>query len=150
VRIAARDPRGGQLPHRLITGFPAGLQGIGLLLLRATLGAALLFQGGLCLSNAESFSLPWFSCVTSVLAGALLLAGFCTPVGALIAAGYVAALGFSIVPAAAPNLFEGRFTDILSLSVLIAVLLLGPGAFSWDGRRYGRREIIIPRSESPR
>jgi uncharacterized membrane protein YphA (DoxX/SURF4 family) len=117
-------------------------------LLRATLGAALLFQGGLCLGNAELFTAAWFSCVTSVLAGALLLAGFCTPIAAVIGTVYIAATGFSLLPTSAANLF-GWFADILSVSNLIAVLLLGPGAFSVDGHKYGRREVIIPIRTSP-
>ena len=76
--------------------------------------------------------------------GVMLSAGFLTPiVGGLVGLG---ALGvrFSLLPACAPSLFDGTLPAIEAATMLIAVVLLGPGAFSIDSRIFGRREIIIP------
>jgi hypothetical protein len=43
-------------------------------------------------------------------------------------------------------LFDAKLPIILAASMLVAIMLLGPGAFSIDARMYGRREIIIPLS----
>ena len=74
----------------------------------------------------------------------MLSVGFLTPiVGALVGLG---ALGIrlSVLPASAPNLFDTKLPAIQAATMLIAVVLLGPGAFSIDSRIFGRREIIIP------
>jgi uncharacterized membrane protein YphA (DoxX/SURF4 family) len=84
---------------------------------------------------------------TALAAGALLLIGFLTPVAGTIAAIGAVAVGLS-VPALATPLFGSKLTIILSATMLIAIALLGAGAFSVDARVFGHREIIIPRSRS--
>jgi hypothetical protein len=39
---------------------------------------------------------------------------------------------------------EARSTAALATVIAAALVCLGPGAFSLDGRLYGRREIVIP------
>jgi uncharacterized membrane protein YphA (DoxX/SURF4 family) len=117
-----------------------------LLLLRWVLCAALLFQGGLYLDKAEALAPGWAVGLVALITGSMLLVGFFTPIAAVLAALCVVSARAFPVPASAPNLFGQRFSVILSVTVLVAVTLLGPGAFSVDARRFGRRKIIIPAS----
>jgi len=117
-----------------------------LLLLRWVLCAALLFQGGVYLDKSEPLAPAWANGVVALVTGSMLLVGFFTPIAAVLAALYIAYVGAFPLPASAPNLFAERFPVILSVAVSIALTLLGPGAFSVDARRFGRRKIIIPAS----
>jgi uncharacterized membrane protein YphA (DoxX/SURF4 family) len=121
-----------------------------LLLLRWVLCAALLFQGGLSLNKSELPAPAWVLGLVALVSGSMLLVGFFTPIAAVLAALCVASARAFPLPASGTNLFGERFTVILSIAVLIAVTLLGPGAFSVDARRFGRRKIIIPGSGSRR
>lgn len=67
----------------------------------------------------------------AVVGGALLLLGFFTPI-----AGVASGLAVLLLGGALPRVFVGI--------VALAVVLLGPGAFSVDSRLFGRREIVIP------
>jgi uncharacterized membrane protein YphA (DoxX/SURF4 family) len=109
---------------------------------------ALLFQGGVYLNNSEPIAATWLVGITAVAAGGLLSIGFLTPIAAAGAALWLACVGSSLFPR--PNLFDRGFPIFLSVIMLIAVALLGPGTYSVDARLYGRRKIIIPTSRSPR
>jgi uncharacterized membrane protein YphA (DoxX/SURF4 family) len=82
---------------------------------------------------------------------ALVLIGFLTPlVGTLIS---VEVIGNLIWRPLAPSLtaLDEKPFEALLLTMAIAIVLLGPGAFSLDSRLFGRREIIIPpRSHPPK
>ncbi len=75
--------------------------------------------------------------------GTSFVLGFLTP----LAAGASSLVGAAVWlwhPA-----WAASFVDMPSLStiaVTIAILLLGPGAISFDARLFGRRKIIIPRA----
>lgn len=122
--------------------FPDGVPGFGLLLLRATAGAALVSSGTVRLVGwQEGRVFTLFLATLSVMCGLLLLLGlfnwFACSVAALI--GFGAALPLRV------PLFAVPWTSALLTAVIaIAVLCLGPGAYSLDARRHGRREIIIP------
>lgn len=84
-----------------------------------------------------------------MLCGIFLLIGFVTPLVSVLA------LSASIIAiASAVSAFSGLqvvfgaidLYTVCSMLVAIAVILLGPGAFSLDARLFGRREIIIPTS----
>ena len=47
-------------------------------------------------------------------------------------------------PVPVPNLFDEKLSAILAAIIAVAIVFLGPGAFSLDARLFGRREIIIP------
>jgi uncharacterized membrane protein YphA (DoxX/SURF4 family) len=79
------------------------------------------------------------------VAGAALLIGLLTPIAALLTGLAAIGTGLSLLPAPVPNLFDSTLSVVLIGIVTIAIIFLGPGAFSLDGRLFGRREIIIPR-----
>ncbi len=117
-----------------------------MLLLRWVLCAALLFQGGFYLDKSEPLAPAWAVGLVALITGGMLLVGFFTPIAAVFAALCIVSADAFRLRVAAPNLFGERFSMILSVTVLVAVTLLGPGAFSVDARRFGRRKIIIPAS----
>jgi uncharacterized membrane protein YphA (DoxX/SURF4 family) len=86
----------------------------------------------------------WLGGLAALAAGAALLIGVFTPiVGILVSLG-VLGIGFSILPAPVPNLFDAKLSMGLTAIMAAAIAFLGPGAFSLDARLFGRREIIIP------
>jgi uncharacterized membrane protein YphA (DoxX/SURF4 family) len=119
-----------------------------LLLLRAVFGVTLLVQGGFYLRGPDPTTGAWFVGLMALAAGVLMLIGFLTPiVGAMVGVGALG-IGFSLLPASAPTLFESRTPIVFAVTILLAIIVLGPGAVSIDARIFGRREIIIPSPSS--
>lgn len=88
--------------------------------------------------------------VLAIAVGLALLIGLLTPLaGAAAAIGYLAT-GVSTFLANGSDRQSQEFTAIALAVVSIALVLLGPGAFSLDARLFGRREIIIPDGRRPR
>jgi uncharacterized membrane protein YphA (DoxX/SURF4 family) len=136
---ADRAAPGGAL-QRFFSTFPVGLPALGLLLLRAALGAALAVEGPSTLAD-RGFS----SIVAAVLAPAALLSG-----GALVVGVFTPAAAAVAALVAASRVFTGGGPAAVFLVVVaVAVMLLGPGGLSVDARLFGRREIVVPRSSRP-
>ena len=133
------------LLRRLFSAFPAGLPGIALLLLRAVFAAGLVVQGMSYLGDPDGAPSTLVIGVISVAAGALLLIGLLTPIvcGVVGLAGI--AIRCSLFPSCTHPLFDSGTQLLFAVSILLAIIVLGPGAFSVDARLFGRREIIIPR-----
>jgi uncharacterized membrane protein YphA (DoxX/SURF4 family) len=109
------------------------------------MGMALIVQGGFCLVEPHLGPGRWLGILTVLGAGTLLLIGFLTTIaGAVAAVGPIGA-GLSLFPACTNSVFDARLTIIFSATMLLAIVLMGAGAFSVDARVFGRREIIIPR-----
>jgi uncharacterized membrane protein YphA (DoxX/SURF4 family) len=119
----------------MFSSFPDGAPGLGLLLLRAVLGVGAISSGVADLGTGTLLG------VLDIVVGSLLLAGFLTPVAAILLGLAALNIAFS----------EEKWTPVSVFIVALATALLGPGAFSIDARLFGRREIIIPvvRRESP-
>ncbi len=126
------------------------MPGIGLLVLRLCLGTSLIVRSALYMS-AQMNQSRWtlMGGLGGMLCGIFLLIGFVTPLVSVLA------LSASIIAiASAVSAFSGLqvvfgaidLYTVCSMLVAIAVILLGPGAFSLDARLFGRREIIIPTS----
>jgi uncharacterized membrane protein YphA (DoxX/SURF4 family) len=107
---------------------------------------AIVVQGAFYLMAPNPTLATWLMGLTTIAAGALLLAGFLTPmVGVAVAVGSIG-IGLSLLPASIPTLFDSKLEIVFAVTMLIGIIVLGPGAFSLDARLFGRREVIIPRA----
>jgi putative oxidoreductase len=123
--------------QRLFSTFPDSWPGFGLLLLRLGAGIALISFGITDLSrpgDALTLSRDLFAAVLSIL----LLAGTWTPVVAALIAVDQLWIAFSVY--ASPR--DGLGIHILLAVLTAAVAMLGPGAFSIDARRFGRKRFL--------
>ncbi len=136
--------------QRFFAAFPGERPGVGLLLLRATVGVAAIVQAGVHFVERDGQMLwtTWAFGLPAVVSGALLLIGFLTPVVAILGGLASAALAMSRFPASNATSFDCRLATLVMVAVAGAIVFLGPGAFSVDSHLFGRREIIIPPSNS--
>ena len=120
--------------QRLFSMFPNGWPGGGLLILR-------LAAGGLLLTQVSAIFLPGahWDVITPVsvgiAAGLLLLIGLWTPLGCLLAV--VAESWLALAGGIAPQ------PAVLLLAISVAIVMLGPGSWSFDAVLFGRRRLDI-------
>jgi uncharacterized membrane protein YphA (DoxX/SURF4 family) len=120
------------------------------LLLRLAVGLALLLHGGSGLPRPIAPpSSETLLAALAIAAGAALLTGLFTATAAVMATLISVVESFALVsdPQTASTGQTPLF--VLVLLVSLAIGLLGPGAFSIDSYRFGRREIVIP-GDAPR
>ena len=138
---ARHTPGRGHL-QRLFSTFPNRWPGLGLLLLRCSVGCAAVIQGLSCLATSPASDWQSWTCATiSIVAGALLIVGLVTPLASALAIA-----GYSGLASTLP-LVPSQASDVAAIQAIVgavSIALLGPGAFSLDSRLFGRREIIIP------
>ena len=118
--------------QRLFSMFPPGLPGLALLLLRASVALALLFED---YAHRDELSI-WIQ-GAAILIAVALSAGYLTPI--------VAAIGLMFHGL----IWTGWGGDSLAVASVIfldaiALALLGPGAYSVDSYRFGRRVVVLP------
>lgn len=116
--------------------FPSGAPGVALLMLRLSV------VGQLHLDASEKLLVP---SATAAFLGLELLcaglaAGFYTPVAVVIGVLGDAALWSHSMPDRWP-------LSALTIANLTILFLIGPGAFSVDARRYGRRVTILTKPQ---
>ena len=136
--------------QRSFSTFAPGWPGVGLLVLRTALGIPLLVEGIALLADWRNTT-SWLIIVApiSVAVGITLQVGYSVGLGAVAGAAAVIAVHFSALHGERLNLFSSRIACFLAMSIAIALVFLGPGAFSIDARRFGRREIVIPPRSTP-
>jgi uncharacterized membrane protein YphA (DoxX/SURF4 family) len=118
--------------------------------LRIALGIPLLVEGIALLAEwRDAASLLIVVALTSIAAGITLLVGYSVGLGAIAGDVVVIAVHLSSLDGERLNLFSSRIACFLAMSIAIALVFLGPGAFSIDARRFGRREIVIPPRPTP-
>jgi hypothetical protein len=129
--------------RRWYSTFPGGLPGAGLLLLRITIGGGLLIHVFSWLIEPQtSKDGIWAPSLLALVIGISFILGFLTPL-----VGSVSALAGIAIRWLHPE-WSASMTGLLGLSplaIVIAITLLGPGAFSLDAYFFGRRKIIVPR-----
>ena len=131
-----------------VLNYPGHWAGLGLLLLRGTVGITVAAQAWLSVASTDTDLLAAVPAAALVVCGVALTAGMFTPVcSALVAFGYALALITPFGAAVLPRL-DGT-AGILGLAAAAGLAFLGPGAFSIDARLFGRRAIFIPAKDSP-
>jgi uncharacterized membrane protein YphA (DoxX/SURF4 family) len=129
--------------QRLFSTFPSGWPGLGLLLLRFSLGVALI---AFAIASPPGNSAEPIALARNLIAaagGIFLLAGLWTPVmGALVTLDQVwmACLRGSVRR-------EDTWIHIFLAIVAASVAMLGPGALSIDACLFGRKRFEIDRSK---
>jgi hypothetical protein len=113
--------------------FPSGTAGVGLLVLRFSVMASLMFDGCPYRSNAA----PSWILVALGTTALLLCLGLFTPICSVLCA---------VLEAFCLLRMGGRyqFHPILDLMTCIILALLGPGAYSIDSMLFGRRRLMLP------
>jgi len=134
--------------QRLFSTFPDGWPGFGLLLLRLSVGVALISLGISSLLAALGGPIAVARDLVGAAGGILLLAGLWTPMAA-------AAIAIDALWIAFSRHFseQGDQWIYVLMAVLSAgVAMLGPGAWSIDARLFGRKRFDIgaqARSRNP-
>ena len=123
--------------QRLFSTFADGLPGGGILLLRLLAGSALINRG-IAAWSAEAHANLFFLQILTAVAGLLIVGGLWTPVVGVLTG--VAELWLAFTQP------ETQWLPILLAGIVIAVAMIGPGAWSIDARLYGRKQIIPPDS----
>ncbi len=116
---------------RLFSSFPGRAPGVGLLLLRVSVAAALLRdvpEGHLVAMGQVSLAMA-------------LVVGILTPVLSFLCC------VFECARLTAGAHLDSRFAVFILNAAGLS--LLGPGAYSLDARLFGRRVIVFPRDEGP-
>lgn len=121
--------------QRLFAMFPAGRAGAGLLILRVVVALQLLAAGASCFRPVMGALLIWLGQLMAVL----LCMGIATPVLALLHAGM--ALYCLLQHWSAAPMLLALYGLLIANS--LALMLLGPGAYSLDAQLFGRRLIVV-------
>jgi uncharacterized membrane protein YphA (DoxX/SURF4 family) len=136
--------------QRIFSTFPSGWPGAGLMVLRAAVSITLFAQGVGYLGDwREPAFMTWAVAVLALASGGLLLIGYLTPFASFLAGAIIVGSRFFWLQASSPKLFDSNLATALAASIAVAIVCLGPGAFSVDAHLFGRREIIIPDASHP-
>jgi uncharacterized membrane protein YphA (DoxX/SURF4 family) len=95
-----------------------------------------------CLVADAAHSLSY---LPGLSAAALLATGFLTPFAGLLAGVQFALIVMRLMPACGSAIFDTPMSLVFGVTILLAIVGSGPGAYSLDARLFGRREIIIPK-----
>jgi hypothetical protein len=120
--------------QRLLGTFPNRSAGLALLILRLAVAAALISSARLCAGPETDVLLA-----LSRIAAVLIVVGWYTPLAATSA---VAISLWTFWVCREPGI--GAFgINALMIAILVAIGLLGAGAYSVDARLYGRRRLVV-------
>lgn len=125
--------------HRLYSMFPPGLPGVGLVLLRLAVAATLWPLP----ETLQTWPVGHFAICCYVALLIILGAGLFTPIAALLC------LLLKCVALIGPYVAPVEYLSAAALASL-ALVFLGPGAYSLDSQLYGRRELTLRSQRYPR
>jgi uncharacterized membrane protein YphA (DoxX/SURF4 family) len=124
--------------------------GVGLLLFRLVIGGVTVsFAVRWIAGSAERTPYVWAIGILAVVCGAMLVVGFMTLAAGVLASFGIVAISFS-AQAFSSATFPAATLNLLTAILALGLALTGPGAFSIEGRLYGRREIVVPPPEQNR
>ena len=112
--------------------FPTGVPGIALLLVRASVAFALVVEN----YGFRNDLSDW------IQASALLIV-IAVVIGALIPFAAALALALHVFIWLDVGIGSGVWAAVVSVDA-VALALLGPGAYSFDSYRFGRRVVVLP------
>lgn len=131
------------LKERTVLNYPGHWAGLGLLLLRGTVGITAALKAWLFITSAHTDLIGAIPAAGLIVCGVALTVGIFTPLcSTLIGVGHALVLFTPVGGVVLPR--QDCAAAILGLAAAIALGFLGPGAFSIDARLFGRREIFIP------
>lgn len=114
--------------------FPSGLPGLALLLLRGSVAVALLLN-----DYGHRDALPDWAHVAAIMISLVISVGYLTPLVAAAALVFHMLIWFAF----GADAYAATVAIVCSLDAM-ALALLGPGAYSLDSRRFGRRLVVLP------
>jgi uncharacterized membrane protein YphA (DoxX/SURF4 family) len=122
--------------------FPAGLPGLALVLLRVSVAMALLVE-----DYRHGQQLSGWTQAGAILISIALSVGYSTPIVAAIGLALHALIWFELhgLICCDPGIDSAAVATIVALNA-ITLALLGPGAYSVDSYRFGRRVVVLPPS----
>ena len=135
------DHQDGVILLRSFSVFPDGWPGGGLLLQRVAVGLPLVYWGAMDVAVGRFSALPELA---AAAAGVLLICGLFTPAAG--AAIVLAETWMLISPSAEDQ--SAPWIRLLLAAISAGTAMIGPGAWSLDAKRFGRKVFEI--SESPR
>jgi uncharacterized membrane protein YphA (DoxX/SURF4 family) len=135
--------------QRAFSSFPSGWAGVALLVLRVVVGASATLEAGLLIAGGVTAPLATGAAISIVIAGVALMIGFLTPIASALVCLGGAGIMLACVTPAPLLLFDSRMAVFESVVMSAALVILGPGAISLDGRLFGRREVAIREAPNP-
>jgi uncharacterized membrane protein YphA (DoxX/SURF4 family) len=134
--------------QRLFSTFPNGFPGGGLFLLRFVIALNAVAEGIFILSSPDhETASSWCLGGLAVVMGGSILMGFLTPICCGLAAVANVIMNLVRLPSSQAPVLATSIAHLNLAIICVALVLVGPGAFSLDARLFGRREIIIPDSK---
>jgi uncharacterized membrane protein YphA (DoxX/SURF4 family) len=112
--------------------------------MRLTVALTAITQCVFTLLGSHTQVLSWAIGSLEVLVGIALLFGFLTPIAGASALLGNLAIAIYWFLTSGENAHGKAVASIYLAVISLAIVLLGPGAFSVDARLFGRREIVIP------